>query len=82
MMEAVRTSETLVNVYQTTRCYNPEDSHLHFTFCRSKNTHLVCYSVCDFAEGKPFLCIEFSELHKSLSTVSKDYSFNYYTENG
>jgi hypothetical protein len=29
MMEAARTSETLVNVYQTTRCYNPEDSNLH-----------------------------------------------------
>jgi hypothetical protein len=27
-MEAARTSETLVNVYQTTRRYNPEDSHL------------------------------------------------------
>jgi hypothetical protein len=27
MMEAARTSETLVN-YQTTRHYNPEDSHL------------------------------------------------------
>jgi hypothetical protein len=34
MMEAARTSETLVNFYQTTRRYNPEDSHLHshFTF--------------------------------------------------
>jgi hypothetical protein len=29
MMEAARTSETLLNFYQTTRCYNPEDSHLH-----------------------------------------------------
>jgi hypothetical protein len=29
MMGAARTSETLVNFYQTTRRYNPEDSHLH-----------------------------------------------------
>jgi hypothetical protein len=29
MMEAARTSETLVNFYQTTWRYNPEDSHLH-----------------------------------------------------
>jgi hypothetical protein len=28
MMEATRTSETLVNFYQTKWCYNPEDSHL------------------------------------------------------
>jgi hypothetical protein len=28
MQEAARTSETLVNFYQTTRRYNPEDSHL------------------------------------------------------
>jgi hypothetical protein len=28
MMEAARYSETLVNFYQTTRLYNPEDSHL------------------------------------------------------
>jgi hypothetical protein len=27
-MEAASTSETLVNFYQTTRRYNPEDSHL------------------------------------------------------
>jgi hypothetical protein len=30
MMEAARTSETLVNFYQTARCYNPEDSHLQY----------------------------------------------------
>jgi hypothetical protein len=29
MMEAARTSETLVNFYQTTLRCNPEDSHLH-----------------------------------------------------
>jgi hypothetical protein len=28
MMEAARTSETLVNFYQTTQRYNPEDSYL------------------------------------------------------
>jgi hypothetical protein len=28
MMEAVSTSETSVNFYKTTRCNNPEDSHL------------------------------------------------------
>jgi hypothetical protein len=28
MMEAARSSETLVNFYQTIRRYNPEDSHL------------------------------------------------------
>jgi hypothetical protein len=28
-MEAVQTTETLVNSYQSTRRYNPEDSHLH-----------------------------------------------------
>jgi hypothetical protein len=32
MMEAARTSETLVNFYQTTRRYNPEDSHLYIVF--------------------------------------------------
>jgi hypothetical protein len=30
MMEAASTYETLVNFYQTTRRYNPEDNHLHF----------------------------------------------------
>jgi hypothetical protein len=28
IMEAARTPETLVNFYQATRRYNPEDSHL------------------------------------------------------
>jgi hypothetical protein len=35
MMEEARTSETLVNFYQTTWCYNPEDSHLHTHRCEN-----------------------------------------------
>jgi hypothetical protein len=42
MMEAASTSETTVNLYQTTQRNNPEDSHLHqdiyvFTAYRSKH---------------------------------------------
>jgi hypothetical protein len=33
MMEVARTSETLVNFYQTTRRYNPEDNHLPLQYC-------------------------------------------------
>jgi hypothetical protein len=46
MMEAARTSETLVNFYQTTRCYNPEDSNLH-THCRENlKSYLSSLIVC------------------------------------
>jgi hypothetical protein len=41
MMEAARTSETLVNFYQTTRRYNPEDSHLR----TDSRENLKSYSV-------------------------------------
>jgi hypothetical protein len=33
MREAAKTSETLVKFYQTTRRYNPEDSHLESPCC-------------------------------------------------
>jgi hypothetical protein len=29
MMEAANTCEASVSFYRTTRCYNPEDSHVH-----------------------------------------------------
>jgi hypothetical protein len=38
IMEAARTSETLVNFYQTTQRYNPEDSHLHLEDVFGKTT--------------------------------------------
>jgi hypothetical protein len=42
MMEAARTSETLVNFYQTTRRYNLEDSHLR----THRRENLKSYEVC------------------------------------
>jgi hypothetical protein len=39
MMEAARTSEMLVNCYQTTRRYNPEDSHLHTRHCENLKSY-------------------------------------------
>jgi hypothetical protein len=44
-MEAARTSETLVNLYQTTRCYNPEDSHLHTHRRENLESYLAIYSI-------------------------------------
>jgi hypothetical protein len=41
MMEAARTSETLENFYQTTRRYNPEDSHLHTHRCENLKHYLT-----------------------------------------
>jgi hypothetical protein len=35
MMEAVQTSETLVNLHQPTQHYNPEDSNLHIHHCEN-----------------------------------------------
>jgi hypothetical protein len=43
MMEAARTSETLVNFYQTTRRYNPEDSHLRTHRRENLKSYLIYY---------------------------------------
>jgi hypothetical protein len=40
MMEAARFSETLVNFYQTTRSYNPQDSYLHTHRRENLKSHL------------------------------------------
>jgi hypothetical protein len=44
-MEAARTSETLINFYQTTRRNNPEDSHLR----THRRENLKYYKVKMFA---------------------------------
>jgi hypothetical protein len=41
MMEAARTSETLVNCYQTIRRYNPEDNHLRTHRHENLKFHLI-----------------------------------------
>jgi hypothetical protein len=39
MMEAARTSEMLINFYQTTLRYNPEDSHLRTHCCENLKSY-------------------------------------------
>jgi 7-cyano-7-deazaguanine synthase in queuosine biosynthesis len=39
--EAASTSEVSVNFYQTTWCYNPEDSHLHTRRCENLKSYLM-----------------------------------------
>jgi hypothetical protein len=43
MMEAASTSETSVNVYQTTRRNNPEDSHLRLLNGLIKLVHPIVF---------------------------------------
>jgi hypothetical protein len=47
MMEAVSTSETLVNFYQTIRHNVPEDSHLHIRRHENLKSHHFkpCFSI-------------------------------------
>jgi hypothetical protein len=41
MMEAASTYETLVNFYQTTRRYNPEDSNIRTHLCKNLKSYLI-----------------------------------------
>jgi hypothetical protein len=47
-MEAVQTSETLVNSYQSAQHYNPEDSHLQ-THCHEnlETYYVIIVLVCE-----------------------------------
>jgi hypothetical protein len=46
MMEASRTTEILVNFYQTTRRYSPEDSHLKIKKLFTAEEAKVSYEIC------------------------------------
>jgi hypothetical protein len=52
MMEAARTSETLVNFYQTTRRYNPEDSYLRI----HRRENFKSYFVIQLVKKFPTFC--------------------------
>jgi hypothetical protein len=66
MMEATSTSETLVNFYQTTRRYNPEDSHL--PICRaldSSRSKRTCSLAC-----KTALQLRWASLYSAIEKKS------------
>jgi hypothetical protein len=56
MMEAARTSETLVNFYQTTRRYNPEDSDLRIHRHENLKSYLILLNA-RWKERMRILCI-------------------------
>jgi hypothetical protein len=49
MMEAAQTFETLVNSYQSTWRYNPEDSHLLLIFCYTLSIYFYSFGFFFFA---------------------------------
>jgi hypothetical protein len=53
MMEAARTSETLINFYKTTRRYNPKDSHVN----TRRRENLKSYFLFAFFESSSFLTL-------------------------
>jgi hypothetical protein len=59
MMEAARSSETLLNFYQTTRRYNPEDSHLRTHRLRTLN--ITIDAIVDF----PILNVNARDLNEA-----------------
>jgi hypothetical protein len=62
MMEAVSTSETSVNLYQTTRRNIPEDSHLHTRYLENlKSHHVAQRSLADEDKSLQKLHFSFTE---------------------
>jgi hypothetical protein len=72
MMEAARTSETLVNVCQTTRRHNPEDSHLHNRRrenLKSYRVVFICSLFNDAVSGSDYIA---SNNDNELETIWKE----------
>jgi hypothetical protein len=66
MMEAARTSETLVNFYQTTRRYNPEDSHQQQQKIARACLNARCKAYWDATRQKCIFSITLSHLTRML----------------
>jgi hypothetical protein len=73
MMEAARTSETLLNFYQTARRYNPEDSHhRYYPFIHAWISLVVYY----------FKIVElFSHFHPARYTTRPSHPTKFSEEN-
>jgi hypothetical protein len=65
-METARTSDTLVNFYQTTRRYNPEDGHIRTHHRENVKSYLILYAYDQviIAESEDALQIAVNELNK------------------
>jgi hypothetical protein len=69
MMEEARSSETLVNFYQTTWRYNPEDSHLHTNCHDNLKSYLAssCLYYCtNLPNSQPIL-----ETNLKINTITR-----------
>jgi hypothetical protein len=71
MIEAVSTSQTLVNFYHTSWCNIPEDSHLHTRHCENLKSHVY--------KLHPWHCKGTSPLSKMNEYRSKPVSLHSYT---
>jgi hypothetical protein len=64
MMEVASSSETSVNFYQTTRRYNPEDSHLHSRRRENLKSYLAPSALLDprifFLRTRDGRCLSFA----------------------
>jgi hypothetical protein len=80
IMEAVRTSETVVSISQTTQCNIPEDSHLQAL--RSFQFILRFYkNICSVAVHEILICLDLTEVFLWFSSVPpskcQDSTLNY-----
>jgi hypothetical protein len=72
MMEAARSSETLVNFYQTTRRYNPEDRHLRTNRRENLKSYLRnCFNIPKLQHNTP-------PLDHITSELNAVHTFRYY----